>query len=98
MRVDIISGSGIIEYKAVEIADTDPPIQFKKRFYPKDNVGIIYVGLIWDESVLEIEYADGQRYQFSYQFVRTPLASSNDELYELFKNLVKPDTFYTLDA
>ena len=45
MRVDIISSSGIIEYRAVEIEEGDIPITFKKRFYPKNNTGIIYVGL-----------------------------------------------------
>lgn len=88
MRVDIIATSGIIEYKAVEIEPTDTPIQFKKRFYPKHNSGIIFVGLLWDESRLQVEYGDGQRYEFSYELIRTPSTSSNDELYEAFKDLV----------
>ena len=88
MRVDIISSSGIIEYRAVEIEEGDTPITFKKRFYPKNNTGIIYVGLLWDESRLQVEYGDGQRYEFSYQIIRTPTTSSNDELYEAFKDWI----------
>jgi len=88
MRVDILATSGIIEYKAVEIESTDIPIQFKKRFYPKSNTGIIYVGLFWDESLIEVVYGDGQKYQFSYGLIRTPQTTSNDELYEAFKTLV----------
>lgn len=88
MRIDILSTSGVIEYKAVEIELTDTPITFKKRFYPKSNTGIIYVGLLWDESLIEVVYGDGQKYQFSYELIRTPLTISNDELYEAFKTLI----------
>lgn len=88
MKVDIISASGFIEYKAVEIEPEDIPITFKKRFYPKSNTGIIYVGLLWDESKLEALYGDGQKYQFSYEFIRNPESISNDDLYEQFKTLI----------
>ena len=44
--------------------------------------------LVWDESRLQVEYGDGQRYEFSYQIIRTPATSSNDELYEAFKDLI----------
>lgn len=88
MRIDILSEQNYIEYKAVEIEPTDTPITFKKRFYPKTNMSITYVGLLWDESLIEIEYSDNQRYKFSYVFIRTPAATSNDDLYEKFKLLI----------
>ena len=54
MRVDIISSSGIIEYRAVEIEEGDTPITFKKRFYPKNTYCELFAKYFYDDTFVHL--------------------------------------------